>query len=302
MRRLAQAFGAAMTVTEMLDAEYYAGGNPEAALRSQGSGIDPHVVQIAGCRPDRMGEAAKLAEAAGAAMIDINMGCPAKRVTGGAAGSALMRDLDLAVSLIRAVIAAVKIPVSLKMRLGWDAATINAPELARRAEGEGIAMLTVHGRTRCQFYDGKADWAAIREVRRASSLPLVANGDCASLADARTMLAASGADAVMVGRAAVGRPWFVGEVARDLAGRPKASPSAAERGSAALEHYRTLLSLFGMEQGLRHARKHLSAYALKSESPDAAALRDKLVRSENPREVESLLLHLFEIERPAEAA
>ena len=235
-------------------------------------------------------------------MIDINMGCPAKRVTGGAAGSALMRDLDLAICLIRAVIAAVEIPVSLKMRLGWDESALNAPELARRAQAEGIAMLTVHGRTRCQFYQGRADWAAIRKVREATSIPLVANGDCTSLADASAMLATSGADAVMIGRAAVGRPWFVGQVARHLAKTPRPAPSKGARCAAALEHYRTLLSLFGKEQGLRHARKHLSAYAAWSQNPDAAELRPRLVRSENPVEVESLLSILFEAEPAAVAA
>lgn len=299
MRRLAQRFGAALTVTEMLDSEFYAGGNRESALRAEGAGLDLHVVQIAGCRPEPLAEAARLGEAAGAAMIDINMGCPAKRVTGGAAGSALMRDLDLAIALIRAVLAAVKVPVSLKMRLGWDEAGLNAPELARRAEAEGIAMLTVHGRTRCQFFAGKADWAAIRKVRETTALPLVANGDCTSDADASMMLAASGADAVMIGRAAVGRPWLVGEVARHLAKMPAPAPNAAERCAAALEHYRTLLSLFGKEQGLRHARKHLSAYAMQSRRADTAALRTRLVTSESPAEVESILSNLFVAEKAA---
>jgi tRNA-dihydrouridine synthase B len=294
MRRLAQNFGAALTITEMVDSEFYAGGNRETALRAEGAGMDPHVIQIAGCRPESLANAARLAEGAGAAMIDINMGCPAKRVTGGAAGSALMRDLDHAIRLIRAVVAAVKIPVSLKMRLGWDPSALNAPELARRAEAEGIAMLTVHGRTRCQFFNGKADWAAIRKVREVISIPLVANGDCASIEDADAMLKASGADAVMIGRAAVGRPWFVGEVARHLAKTPRPVPSAVARSAAALEHYRTLLSLFGNEQGMRHARKHLSAYAVASQRTNAAALRTRLVTSESPAEVESLLANLFE--------
>lgn len=302
MRRLAQRFGAALTVTEMLDAEFYAGGDREAAVRAEGAGLSPHVIQIAGCRPEPLAEAARRAEAAGAAMIDINMGCPAKRVTGGAAGSALMRDLDLAIRLVRAVITAVKIPVSLKMRLGWDEAALNAPELARRAQAEGIAMLTVHGRTRCQFYQGRADWAAIRKVREVTSIPLVANGDCASLEDASAMLASSRADAVMIGRAAVGRPWFVGQVAQHLAKISRPAPSARARCAAALEHYRTLLSLLGKEQGLRHARKHLSAYAAWSQNPDAAALRPRLLRSENPAEVESLLSILFEAEPAAVAA
>ncbi len=299
MRRLAQRFGAALTVTEMLDSEFYAGGDRETALRAEGAGLDPHVVQIAGCRLEPLAEAARLAEAAGAAMIDINMGCPAKRVTGGAAGSALMRDLDLAIRLVRGVIAAVKVPVSLKMRLGWDEAALNAPELARRAEAEGVAMLTVHARTRCQFFAGKADWTAIRKVRETTSLPLVANGDCTSREDASGMLAASGADAVMIGRAAVGRPWLLGEVAGHLGVARRSAPNAAERYGAALEHYRTLLSLFGKEQGLRHARKHLSAYAMHSRRSDATALRARLVTSESPAEVESILSNLFVAERAA---
>ncbi len=303
MRRAAERFGAALTVTEMLDADFYLGRDPAAALRAEGTGIGHHVVQIAGCRPETMAESARRAEAAGAAMIDINMGCPAKRVTGGFAGSALMRDLDLAAGLIRAVVRAVKVPVSVKMRLGWDAASLNAPELARRAEAEGIAMLTVHGRSRCQFYQGNADWAAIRQVKQATKLPVVANGDCKSLTDADDMLRLSGADAVMIGRAAVGRPWFVGEIARHLARQPQRPPlDAAARCAVALEHYRTLLGLMGVAQGLRHARKHLAAYAAHVQGPDAAGLRRRLVVSENPAEVESLLEGLFESEERAVAA
>ncbi len=303
MRRLAQRFGAALTFSEMLDAEFYLGGDRETAIRAAGEGIAPHVVQIAGCAPEFLAEAARLAEAAGAAMIDINMGCPAKRVTGGAAGSALMRDLDLATRLVRAVISAVKVPVSLKMRLGWDAAAINAPELARRAESEGVAMLTVHGRTRCQFYQGKADWAAIRKVREAIAIPLVANGDCTSAADAAAMLDASGADAVMIGRAAIGRPWLIGQIADHLACRQAAQePSPAFRAEAAREHYRTLLSLFGKAKGLRHARKHLAAYVRGSNRSDAAALRARLVTSEDPAEVEALLSLLLDAEPVAGTA
>ncbi|QAY96753.1 tRNA dihydrouridine synthase DusB [Methylovirgula ligni] len=303
MRRAAERLGAALTVTEMLDADFYLDRDPAAALRAEGTGIAHHVVQIAGCRPETMAESARRAEAAGAAMIDINMGCPAKRVTGGFAGSALMRDLDLAAGLIRAVVRAVKVPVSVKMRLGWDADSLNAPELARRAEAEGVAMLTVHGRSRCQFYQGDADWTAIRQVKQATALPVVANGDCKSLEDADDMLRLSGADAVMIGRAAVGRPWFVGEVARHLAGLPQSAPlDAATRCAVALEHYRTLLELMGAAQGLRHARKHLAAYAAYVQSPDSAGLRRRLVVSENSAEVESLLVSLFESEERAVAA
>jgi tRNA-dihydrouridine synthase B len=303
LRRAAERLGAALTVTEMLDADFYLDHDPAAALRAEATGSGPHVVQIAGCRPATMAESARRAEAAGAAMIDINMGCPAKRVTGGFAGSALMRDLDLAAGLIRAVVGAVKVPVSVKMRLGWDSAALNAPELARRAETEGVAMLTVHGRHRCQFYQGAADWAAIRRIKQATRLPVVANGDCKSPEDADDMLRLSGADAVMIGRGAIGRPWFVGEVARHLARAPQRPPlESAARCAVALEHYRTLLSRMGIAQGLRHARKHLAAYAAHVQSPDAARLRRRLVVSENPVEVEALLECLFGSEEPAVAA
>ncbi|TAL79318.1 MAG: tRNA dihydrouridine synthase DusB [Beijerinckiaceae bacterium] len=303
MRRLAERFGAALTFSEMLEAEFYLGGDREAAIRAEGEGIATHVVQIAGCAPYPLAEAARLAEAAGARMIDINMGCPAKRVTGGAAGSALMRDLDLAIELVRAVIAAVKVPVSLKMRLGWDAETLNAPELARRAEVEGVAMITVHGRTRCQFYNGKADWPGIRRVREAVTVPLVANGDCLGADDAQAMIAASGADAVMIGRAAIGRPWLIGQIADDLAGRAIApDPSPSQRIAAAHEHYRSLLSLFGVAKGLRHARKHLSGYVQGACGPDTAALRKRLVTSEEPAEVEALLALMLSREPPAGVA
>jgi tRNA-dihydrouridine synthase len=180
---------------------------------------------------------------------------------------------------------------------------MNAPELARRAEAEGVAMLTVHGRTRCQFYQGKADWAAIRKVREAVAIPLVANGDCTSAADASAMLAASGADAVMIGRAAIGRPWLIGQIADHLAGEtPRQTPPAAQRAASACEHYRTLLSLFGKAKGLRHARKHLAAYAANSHCPDAAALRARLVTSEDPDEVEALLTLLLAAEPVAGTA
>jgi nifR3 family TIM-barrel protein len=217
-----------------------------------------------------------------------------------------MRDLDLALDIIRATVSAVSVPVTLKMRLGWNRTSLNAPELARRAEAEGAALLTVHGRTRDQFYKGEADWPAIRRVKEAVSIPVVANGDCASPADTRAMLAASGADAVMIGRGAVGRPWFVGQIARLLAtSKLGPLPSFPERRRAALAHYRTLLSLFGREQGLRHARKHLAAYAewaARDGSRSAASLRLPLVTSENPAEVERLLSRLFDYEPVLEAA
>ncbi|MDB5649401.1 MAG: tRNA dihydrouridine synthase DusB [Hyphomicrobiales bacterium] len=296
MRRIARRFGASLVVSEMVACDDYVRGDEETRMRAEGEGVAPHVVQIAGCDPYWMGEAARLAESSGAAMVDINMGCPAKRVTGGFAGSALMRDLDHAISLVRATVTAVKIPVTLKMRLGWDDQSRNAPELARRAEAEGIQLITVHGRTRCQFYKGEADWSAIHAVREAISIPLVANGDCATPADARLMLERSGADGVMIGRAALGRPWLVGEIAAALAGRARPALTAAMLAAAALEHYETLLNMFGAHAGLRHARKHLAAYAehaLAGADPRPAD-RLRLVTSENTAEVKSLLAGFFD--------
>jgi nifR3 family TIM-barrel protein len=292
MRRIARRFGAALAVSEMVYAEDQGRGAFESSLRAEGKGIDLHVVQIAGCNPKQMGETVRRAEQAGAAMIDINMGCPVKRVTGGQAGSALMRDLDQAIGLIKATIAATKLPVSLKMRLGWDDSSLNAPELARRAEAEGIAMVTVHGRTRCQFFKGHANWAAIKRVKDAVKIPVVANGDCHSAEDAAAMLAASGADAVMIGRAALGRPWLVGQIAHYLATGEHSEAPVESRRQAAIEHYETLLELFGPAQGLRHARKHLSAYADHAFAP--RALRQQLVTSEDTKAVKAMLSSLFD--------
>jgi nifR3 family TIM-barrel protein len=260
-RRITQRFGAALVVSEMVASDEYVRGAAEARLRAEGEGVSPHVVQLAGCDPRWMGEAARLAEASGADIVDINMGCPAKRVTGGYAGSALMRDLDLAERLIAAAVVAIAVPVTVKMRLGWDDATVNAPELARRAEALGVGVVTVHGRTRQQFYKGEADWGRIGEVAAAVKIPVIANGDVSSAADAARCLSESHAAAVMVGRAAVGRPWLVGQIAVALAGRSYREPTPAEKTEAAVEHYEALLSLFGREAGLRHARKHLAAYA-----------------------------------------
>src|SRR3954447_15765746 len=194
MRRAALQFGASLVISEMVASDDFVRGEAESRIRAEGQGVHPHVVQLAGRASRWMAEAARLAEASGADAIDINMGCPAKRVTGGLAGSALMRDLDLATAIIRATIAAVSVPVTVKMRLGWDRASMNAPELARRAVAEGAALLTVHGRPRDQFYKGDADWRAIREVKEAVTIPVVINGDCTSFADAAAMLAVSGAD------------------------------------------------------------------------------------------------------------
>ena len=291
MRRAAQKFGASYVVSEMIDARFCDAGTTKA----DGQGLDCHVIQIAGCTPTGIGEAARFAEANGADAVDINMGCPAKKVVGGLAGSALMRDLDHATSLIRAVRVAVSVPVSVKMRLGWDDASRNAPELARRAEGEGVSLITVHGRTRCQFYQGRADWTAIRQVVDAVTIPVVANGDCADVVDAPAMLRASGAAAVMIGRAAVGRPWFVGDVAHYLAtGRRRPPPSARERRDSASAHYASLLSAFGAARGVRHARKHLAGYATHAGYPPATRLHMALVTESDPSVVFRLLEVVFE--------
>ena len=269
-RRLATSFGTDMVVTEMVASESFGRGDAEMSLRSAGEGMAPHVVQLAGREPGWMAEAARMAEANGADVIDINMGCPAKRVTTGWSGAALMRDLDHAMTLVEATVGAVALPVTLKMRLGWDRASLNAPELARRAEAAGVRMVTVHGRTRDQFYEGEADWSAIRAVREATRLPLIANGDVTDFADADEILARSGADGLMIGRGACGRPWFPAAVSRYLAGDEV--PSAPE-GEALIrvvtEHHRALVAHYGPVKGILAARKHLGWYL------DAAlAMRD----------------------------
>lgn len=296
MRRIAARYGAGLVVSEMVASDELVRGSEEARLRAEGEGVSPHVVQLAGCDAHWLGEAARLAEASGAAIVDINMGCPAKRVTGGWAGSALMRDLDHAIGLVQAAVAAVKIPVTVKMRLGWDDASRNAPELARRAVAAGAAMITVHGRTRQQFYKGVADWAAIAAVRAQGDFPLVANGDVGTLAEARACLDQSRADFVMIGRAALGRPWLAGEIGAGLDGRNAPPLSLADKHAVAREHYEGLLSLMGKAQGVRHARKHLAAYADEAAAGGATGdvdARRRLLTGEEPAEVLRALAELF---------
>ncbi|MDP6345046.1 MAG: tRNA dihydrouridine synthase DusB [Alphaproteobacteria bacterium] len=261
-RRLVRRFGADLVVSEMILSTGVVMDSRHSRERAVWSAAEgPRVVQLAGRQPAAMAEAARLNEDQGAKVIDINRGCPVKKVIGGAAGSALMRDEDLALRLIEATVAAVSIPVTLKMRTGWDLASRNAPSLAARAGAAGVAMITVHGRTRSQFYEGKADWDFIAAVKAAAGVPVIANGDVFTVDDAAAILRRSGADGVMIGRGAFGRPWFPGQVMHFLArGERLADPSLAEQREIAVGHYGEMLRHYGAHRGGRIARKHLNRY------------------------------------------
>jgi nifR3 family TIM-barrel protein len=298
-RRAASRLGAPYVATEMVACAEFARGRPDVVRRAAvGEGLPLMVVQLVGHNPRWIAEGARMAEASGADIIDLNMGCPAKEVTGCASGSALMRDLDQAERLLDAAVGATAKPVTLKMRLGWDDASCNAPELAARAEQAGIKAVTVHGRTRQQFYTGTADWAAVAAVKAATSLPVIVNGDIVDAASARAAMAASGADGVMIGRGVYGRPWVAARIQAALRDRDAMEePGPAERLVIVLEHFRDSLRFYGDTLGLKIFRKHLGWYVENAPWPpcDQArrAAKARLCRLERPAEVEGGLTDLW---------
>jgi nifR3 family TIM-barrel protein len=304
-RRLAHRLGAGLVVSEMVASEELVGARRDVVRRARGEGLHPFVMQLVGREARWMAEATRIAQGLGADIIDINMGCPAREVTGKLSGSALMRDLDHAVSLIEAVVEATDLPVTLKMRLGWDRHTLNAPELARRAETAGVQLITVHARTRCQFFKDVADWSAVRRVKDAVRIPVVVNGDIHSVGDARRALQVSGADAVMVGRGACGAPWLPGRIAAALAtGQDPGPPPWREQALIAREHYEAMLEHYGRGHGVRNARKHIASYLEASgRTPETVkAWRGRLCRADDPAAVGAGLAAFYAEPEPAELA
>jgi nifR3 family TIM-barrel protein len=298
-RRVAARAGAGMVVSEMVASAELAKARPDVVRRAEGDpAIRPFVIQLAGADPRWMAEGARIAADAGADIIDINMGCPARQVTGKACGSALMRNPTEALRLIEATVSAVSTPVTLKMRLGWDHGSLNAPDIARGAEEIGVRMITVHGRTRNQFYKGDADWKAVAHTKRAVSAPVLVNGDIQSVADAREALRLSGCDGVMVGRALVGRPWLAAEIAAALNGGIFRAPGVKEQAAIAIGHYEDMLDFYGQPLGMRIARKHLAAYVehapVAMSEPERKSVKSLLCRTEEPAEAIGALMRLYE--------
>jgi tRNA-dihydrouridine synthase B len=297
-RRTASRLGAVYVATEMVACTEFSRGRPDVVRRAAvGEGLPLMVIQLVGCEAGPVAEGARLAAQAGAEIVDLNFGCPAKEVTGVASGSALMRRPDHAEALVAAAVAASDVPVTVKMRLGWDDASKNAPEIAARAQARGAKAITVHGRTRSQFYRDAADWKAVAEVKAAVSIPVIVNGDVIDAASARKALVESGADGVMIGRGAYGRPWIAAQIDAELAGREFAEPDVEDRLAIALSHLRESLEFYGDRLGLRVFRKHLAAYVENAPWPNEAgarrAARAALCRLEDPGEVERGLIALW---------